>query len=208
MSSYFGSNWSETLNSSNWNYGWTNFYMNGGNDTVTTPSTGTAYYFSGGAGDDSFLGDTAHDVAYGGSGNDKLNGYSGRDDLWGGTGADKLTGGSGNDTFHFTMGDSQAHRGQADTITDWNVAHDWIDSTISGRSNNYAETFSLFTQNIDQARFLVEHNSSLAAEDHVFVYNGTDGYLLSDLNRNGTFETGVILKGAGHASDMNWSDIL
>ena len=237
MSTYNGTFWSETLNSSNWNYGWTSFYMNGGNDRVTTPSTGQSYYFSGGGGNDYFLGASAADTAYGGSGNDELRGYSGNDYLNGGTGADNLYGGSGTDTlvgdtgsdhlyggagrdylwggtagyrddFHFAKGDSNSDSWSADTIYDWNRSYDYIDSSIAGTSSNYGEAATSATS-IEGARYQVEH-SSLRSEDHAFVYNaGTDtGYLLSDLDRNYTFETGVIIRGAGSASDMSHSDII
>lgn len=239
MSGYFGTNASETLNSSNWNYSWNAFYMSGGNDTVSTPSTGVAYDFRGGDGDDYFFGDTASDSASGGNQNDTLNGYSGNDFLDGDAGNDKLYGGSGNDNlsggegsdhlyggagrddlfggyndqrtdyFHFAMGDSQAHVGQADTIYDWNVSYDYIDSSIRGRASGYSEAATSAT-NIDAARYQVEHTAGLRDGDHAFLYNAqTDtGYLLSDLNGNYTFETGVIIRGAGSASDMNWSDIV
>lgn len=226
MSNFNGSNFSETLNSSNWNFSWSDFFMNDGDDIVITPSTARAYYFDGGAGNDTFTGDTASDTAWGGTGNDKLNGWSGNDrlhgesgndtlnggsgndNLWGGTGADLLIGGSGTDRFHFKMGDSQAHVGQADTISDWNVADDYIVSSIKGTASNYMEQ-STTANNIETARAIVE-GSSLKNADHVFLYNGATntGYLLSDLNHNFTFETGVIMNGAGHASAMNWSDII
>lgn len=239
MYAYNGSYLSETLNSSNWNYNWNAFYMGDGNDSVSTPSTGVAYDFRGGNGNDYFLGDTASDTAYGGADNDTLNGHSGNDfldgedgndTLYGGSGNDNLSGGAGTDHlhggtgadalfggyndartdyFHFVMGDSQAHVGQADTIYDWNRSYDYIDSSIKGRSDNYAEASTAAT-NIESARYQVEHNNNLNYKDHVFLYNAhTDtGYLLSDLNQNYTFETGVIIKGAGSASDMSWSDIL
>lgn len=226
MSEYNGSGYSNTLNSSNWNYSWTDFFMNNGNDTVITPSTGRAYYFDGGGGNDYFMGDTASDTAWGGTGRDTLYGYSGNDslhgesgndsliggagndNLWGGTGTDTLTGGTGTDRFHFKINESDAINGFADTITDWNVTDDYIDSSIKGTSSNYMEQ-STTVNNIGTARSIVEH-SSLKNADHVFLYNGATntGYLLSDLDHNYTFETGVIIKGAGHASDMNWSDII
>ena len=239
MSTYFGNNLSETLNSSNWNFSWTRFFMNDGNDRVITPNTGVAYEFRGGNGNDYFVGDTANDRAYGGNHNDTLNGWSGndildgeagndtllggegRDNLSGGTGNDHLYGGNGaddlfggfndrvSDYFHVSMGESQARVGQADTIYDWESAFDFIDTSIRGTSSNYAERATTAT-NIEAARSIVENSASLSAEDHVFLYNSrTDtGYLLSDLNRNGTFETGVILKGAGSALDFHYWDII
>ena len=45
---------------------------------------------------------------------------------------------------------------------------------------------------------------------HVFLYNSsTDtGYLLSDLNNDDRFETGVMMKNAGFASDFSYSHII
>jgi hypothetical protein len=89
------------------------------------------------------------------------------------------------------------------------VAYDYIDMSIAGTAYNYAERATSATY-IDAARYQVEHDSALRLEDHVFLYNpSTDtGYLLSDLDRNFSFETGVILRGAGSASDLNYSDII
>lgn len=238
MIAYNGSYYSETLNSSNWNYSWNAFYMGAGNDSVTTPSTGVAYRFVGGSGNDYFLGDSGADIAYGDGDNDTLSGWSGNDSLDGGSGNDSLRGGSGADNlygstgvdhlyggtqadllvggydsstdyFHFAKGDSNAIAGQFDTIYDWNVAYDYIDSSIAGRSNGYSESSTSATS-LAAARSITENNASLADGDHTFLYNAaTDtGYLLSDLDGNYTFETGVVIKGAGSASDMSWSDII
>jgi Ca2+-binding RTX toxin-like protein len=239
MVAYFGNSSSETLNSSNWNYSWDKFFMGDGNDTVFTPSTGVAYEFRGGNGNDFFMGDTASDTAYGGahqdtlygySGADFLDGESGNDTLYGGTGRDNLSGGTGNDRlnggrdgdhlfggfndrvsdyFEVAINESKALIGQADTIYDWESAFDFIDTSIAGTSSNYAERSTSAT-NIEAARAVVENSASLSAEDHVFLYNAsTDtGYLLSDLNRSGTFETGIIIKGAGSAADFHYWDIV
>ena len=171
----------------------------------------------GGAGDDLLGGGFGNDTLTGGSGSDELNGAWGRDTLWGGSGADRLSGGtgadhlhggSGRDTFVSRQGDSNVTDGTSDTIHDWSPKYDKIDSTIAGKFSNYQEVFSLFTDNIKNAKFLVENNSDLREEDHVFVYNGRDGFLMSDLDRNGTFETGVKLLDEGHASSMDWSLIV
>ena len=238
MTAYTGTSASETLNSSNWNYSWNVFYMTDGNDTVSTPITGTAYWFYGGNGNDHFLGDSANDTAYGGNDNDTLFGSSGNDYVRGEAGNDTLNGGSGNDIvigdggrdylygstgqdnlwggtdtsidyFQFTRGDSNAIAGQHDVINDWNRSYDYIDSSLKGTSTNYAEA-STGALSITTARGQVENSSTLKYEDHVFLYNAqTDtGYLLSDLDSNYTFETGVMIRGAGSASDMAYSDII
>lgn len=236
MTGYYGGNGSETLDSSNWDYSWRAFTMYGGDDRVVTPSTGVSYRFEGREGDDYFLGDTAADTAFGGADNDRLYGYSGNDTLYGQDGSDKLYGGAGidilyggasadrldggagkdylyggqhQDTFVVTQGNSNATNNEADFIADWDVREDWIDSPLAGRSNGYSEAMTAATS-MDSARYQVEHTASLSDGDHTFLYNpSTDtGYLLSDLDGNYTFETGVIIKGAGSASDMSWSDII
>lgn len=235
MTTYFGSTASETLNSSNWNYSWDTFNMYGGNDRVVTPSTGMAYSFYGGDGNDYFQGDTANDYVKGGYDNDELRGNDGNDNIYGehgndkciggygydflsgGYGDDRLFGGKGKDinygddgTDHFVIGrgHSYASNTEADLITDWNAYEDYIDSSLRGSAGNYGEK-ATGAKSIDAARQVAE-NSYLKHEDHAFIYNAdTDvGYLLSDLDRNGSFETGVILNGAGSATDMNWSDIV
>lgn len=236
---YEGTTGNDFVDISNWNWNWTSFNMNYGDDVVYVPSNATLnYYFHGGYGNDTFWGGNGGEYVYGGDhndqlygmngndylngneGNDSLIGGNGRDQLYAGTGSDRLSGGSEADTldggfdtstdyFQFTRGDSNAVTGQADTIHNWDVRYDYIDSTIAGTSSNYREAATSFTS-IDNARWQVENTSSLRTGDHVLLYNAqTDtGYLLSDLDRNFTFETGVVIKGAGAASDMNWSDII
>lgn len=235
MTIYTGGNSSETLNSSNWDYSWDTFVMHGGNDRVSTPSTGTTYNFYGLDGDDYFLGDSGNDYISGGDDNDQLYGNQGSDTIHGDFGNDKCVGGYGDDylngwygndrligakdkdhydggggTDHFVIGrgHSYASRYEADVIYDWNAQEDYIDSPLRGTAENYGEKAAA-AKSIDGARQVAE-NSYLKHEDHAFVYNAdTDtGYLLSDLDRNGSFETGVILEHVGSASDMNWSDIV
>jgi Ca2+-binding RTX toxin-like protein len=162
------------------------------------------------AGPDSIYGYQGNDILRGHGGNDYLNGGTGYDHLYGGTGRDSLVGGydTNRDDFHFVRGDSNSSTAEADTIWDWNVSYDYIDSSIAGTASNYGEAQTWWT-NVEGAEFHVE-NTNLRFEDHVFLYNaGTDtGYLLSDLDRNFDFETCVVLSGAGSASDMNYSDII
>ena len=146
----------------------------------------------------------------GGAGNDRLHGEDGYDVLVGGTGRDYLDGGfdTSRDDFRFSQGDFPSTTAGADTIADWNVAYDYIDMPIAGTSWNYGEASTSWTS-IEGARSQAE-NTDLREMDHVFLYNSnTDtGYLVCDLDRNYSFETGVILDGAGSDTDMNWSDII
>ncbi|MFC1458708.1 hypothetical protein [Microvirga arabica] len=77
--------------------------------------------------------------------------------------------------------------------------------TIRGTSRNYREVetdaLSIATAASD-ADFLYRDTNVR----HVFLFNpDTDkGFLISDLNADGYFETGVVLKNAGLASDMRF----
>ena len=181
----FGGNHDDEL------YGW------GNKDTL---DAGKGYdHLDGGTGDDKLYGGAQNDTLIGGDGADTMNGGTGRDYMWGG---------NGRDTYFFSIGDSAANSSQylgADVIHNWNVDYDKI-ATMDG---SYAEVNPMFfNSNIDNARYFVEHNSSLAVKDHVFVYGGTDGYLLSDLNGDGSFETGVILENRGHSYDFNSGNLV
>ena len=218
MTWYNGSNASDYVSSSNWDYNWNAFKMLNGNDTVYAADTNTNLWFYGMDGNDFFAGSYGRDVAYGGANNDTLYGRadtdwlygdSGSDHLYGGAGQDYLYGGTGTDYFHFARGDSNAIANQSDWIRDWNPAEDYIDSSIRGTSSNYAERATSATS-LTAARSVVQNDDNLNYKDHVFLYNAnTDrGYLLSDLDGNYTFETGVIIEGAGSASDLHSSDII
>jgi hypothetical protein len=168
-----------------------------GDDTLT-----------GNSGPDTMQGLAGRDTLSGLAGDDRLEGGSYSDHLNGGSGSDDLYGGTGADYFVFSSGSSPSTTSGADTIWDWNVAYDWIDMPLAGKSSNYGEA-ATSTTTIEAARAQVE-GTALRHETHAFLYNSTTdtGYLLSDLNRNGTFETGVIMVGAGSASDCKYSDIL
>ncbi|WP_052002870.1 hypothetical protein [Microvirga sp. BSC39] len=163
----------------------------------------------GGGGHDDLYGGDGWDDLYGGSGLDYLSGGFGDDLLSGGTGRDTLAGGAGEDEFLFKRGDSGITTSTADTITDWNRSFDFIDMTIKGTRSNYREVKtdarSIATAASD-ADFLYGDTNVR----HVFLYNPkTDkGFLISDLNADGYFETGVVLKNAGLASDMRFDYII
>lgn len=69
---------------------------------------------TGGAGDDTLIGNTMANTLVGGSGNDVLIGADGDDALTGGEGDDTLTGGSGNDRYVFAA----AAAAQVDTVVE------------------------------------------------------------------------------------------
>lgn len=153
-------------------------------------------------------GNAAANSLSGASGNDTLSGGSGKDKLMGGAGKDLVTGGTETDTFVFTKGTSGIATTTADTIIDWNVA-DVIDMTIKGTSTNYKEGATTATSIATAAAF-AEKTFTSTSTTHVFLYNRkTDtGYVLSDLDNNDKYETGVILRGAGAAANFSHLDIL
>ena len=219
MTTYYGTAGADTLAYYNWDYSWNVFRMGDGDDTVIAPPANTSYLFFGEGGNDRFQGSSRTDNAFGGldndalagaGGDDFLSGDSGIDRLIGGAGADWLKGGADTDYFVFAPGESPSTTYGADTIFDWDVNFDFIDSTVKGTSKNYVE----FETNQTSAEHIQYGLSSsvLKTKDHVFAYNkATDtGYLLSNLDKSGVqaFETAVIIKGAGSAADMNWSDII
>jgi Ca2+-binding RTX toxin-like protein len=166
-------------------------------------------YLNGGSGHDDLYGGYGHDDLYGGAGLDFLSGGTGDDFLSGGTGRDTLSGGAGSDIFSFKKGESGFTKSTVDTITDWNRSHDWIDMAVKGTSSNYRERATKATS-IATAVDEAEHYFPKPSIKHVFLYNGrTDtGYLISDSDGNGQFDTGIVLKNAGLASDMSYQFII
>lgn len=227
MIANFG-NYNDTIYSSGWNYGWTEVRLNGGadylsmptnaqyavvyagegNDVVYASNNNDAIYGDGGA--DAIYGWNGNDWLIGGYGNDLLNGGQGVDSLWGGYGADTLSGREGTDYFHFMQpNESIGSAGYADTITDWDVRYDYIQSPVQGTSTNYGE-YQTNSSNITTIANQILNSSWQTTKDNVFAYNtSTDtGYLFMDTNGDNYFDQQVIMQGAGAASDMNYSDIL
>jgi Ca2+-binding RTX toxin-like protein len=128
-----------------------------------------------------------------------------RDFIAGGAGRDTLVGGTGEDVFSFTRGTSGLSSGTVDTITDWNRSYDSIDTNLKGTSTNYRE-HDIFATSIAAAVDDAEDLYPSTSIKHVFLFNPhTDtGYLVSDLNSDGAFDTGVVLRNAGLASDMSY----
>lgn len=71
-------------------------YARNGNDTICNLSA-TRVIVYGGAGDDTYFGNSLSNTFYGGLGNDWANGANGAETLYGGPGNDWLVGGLGND---------------------------------------------------------------------------------------------------------------
>lgn len=168
----------------------------------------------GGGGDDFLLGEIGEDTLLGGTGTDQMNGGQGRDLLDGGLGQDFLTGGpefAVRDDFVFAIGKSNSTNDQVDTVLDWTKV-DRIVSDIAGTAANYGEHSStsggVTITDIETARADAEQNHT--NKTHMFFWDSsTDtGYLVSDLNNDNLFETGVVLNGAGAGSDFDFTNII
>jgi Ca2+-binding RTX toxin-like protein len=163
---------------------------------------------SGGDGDDILKGGDGNDTLNGGNGDDLLQGGNGTDTLLGATGREVLTGGAAADTFVFALGDSGITAGSADTVTDWATA-DRIDTPVAGAASNYQE-FATTATTIEGAAAHTESQVTNTAVRHAFAYNSSIdvGFLLSDLDDDDSFETGIILSGAGAAANFAYGNLI
>jgi serralysin len=183
-------------------------------------------WLDGGDDMDALAGGRGNDTLLGGRGADRLNGNDGRDYLWGGSDddridggrdADTLIGGTGRDTFVFELGDSYAQTGLADHIVDWSS-----EDRIRGEFGGYAE-FGAYVNSIEEAQWVAEQYQGMGYvpvnTTNIFIYNSATntGYLLMDLDgdtlalgyrESGTYESGVVLHGAGNESAMSAANIL
>jgi Ca2+-binding RTX toxin-like protein len=191
-------------------YGWDDHDdIYGGYDHDTIYGGNGDDYLNGASGNDDLYGGAGWDDIFGGSGLDYLSAGSGDDLLSGGTGRDSLAGGTGEDIFVFKKGESGLSTSTADTISDWNRSYDSIDMTIKGAKSNYREV-STDATSIATAASDADYLYGDTSIRHVFLFNpDTDrGFLVSDLNADGRFDTGVVLKNAGLASDMSYLYII
>jgi Ca2+-binding RTX toxin-like protein len=180
-----------------------------GTRAINLAGNGLAQEIIGNSGDNSLRGFAGNDRLTGNAGDDNLRGDAGNDRLTGGDGRDLMDGGTNNDTFVFTgRGQSGITTATADTIGDWSSVHDNINMPFAGGAGNYFE-HSTSAATIEAAASAAE-TLAPAGAFYAFLFNGgTDiGYLLADLNKNGVFETGIILTGAGAAADFGLTDIV
>ena len=163
----------------------------------------------GDGGNDTIYGQGRNDYIMGGAGNDSLIGDQGRDYLQGDFGGDRLWGGADRDYFNFRTYDSINAAGYNDTIMDWDVRYDYITTNVRGTGSNYGEYHTSSNDPLTIAGHIF-NSSWQTTKDHVFAYNSdTDtGFLFSDTNHDNYFDNAVIIRGAGSASNMNWSDII
>ena len=182
-----------------------------GTANVNGTGNGAANAIVGNAGANTLRGGGLGDTLTGSAGNDVLFGDAGTDRLNGGTGMDTLSGGDAvRDTFVFLFGDSSILGTTVDRIQDWSAA-DAIDTAFagtSGASSNYAE-YATTVRTIEGAAQFAEGQAGPGVV-HAFLYNQARdiGFLVSDLDRNFVFETGVILFGAGAAGDFDFANLV
>jgi Ca2+-binding RTX toxin-like protein len=174
-------------------------------------------YLDGGDDNDRLLGDSGNDFLVGGNGYDTIWGGAGADII--------VESGRGIDTIQIFLGDSFAFTGLADTIltaSDWQVTDrgsalgsqhvSFIqvsgDVLGGGMPVGYTNATSIEGAATEAGRQIASYYAANATyladsvneygQTHgVYLYNATQdrGYLLLDLDVNGSYETGVIFEG-------------
>ncbi|QRM31358.1 calcium-binding protein [Microvirga sp. VF16] len=167
-------------------------------------------FLEGGEGIDHLWGEGGNDVLYGEQGDDHLNGGAGHDLLVGDLGADQLTGGEGQDQFWFwsdAVAESPATTTGADQILDFQYGTDKIGLGVAGTAENYHSAGTTATS-MDAAA----QEANQTGEDRLtYLYlanEGADtGYLLADLDGNGSFEFGITMVGNGGPGEFGYDAI-
>ena len=130
-----------------------------------------------GAGDDTISGGAGDDFIFAGEGDDII---------VAGTGVDTVTGGAGADVFDFNH-ISESTSAARDTIRDFSAAAgDIID--LSGIDANSAIAGNQAFNFVGSAAFG-------SAGDLRFVTNGTDGFVIGDVDGNGSIDLNILLLG-------------
>lgn len=125
------------------------------------------------------------DRIFGFGGADELIGMQGNDILNGGLGADTLSGGGGADIFDFnTVEDSFLL--ERDVITDFGVGSDIVDLSGIDADTSLAG---------NQAFNFVGRGALSGAGDLRFASNGADGFILGDVDGDGSFDFNIALLG-------------
>jgi RTX calcium-binding nonapeptide repeat (4 copies) len=179
-------------------------YGQDGNDVLFGGASSD--YLDGGDGDDQLLGDSGDDVLVGGRGGDVL---------WGGGGADTILlngpgeGIFGVDTILLYQGDSLAFTGGADTIVE---SRDGMTQLVGIRLHSDAlgayvpSTYTNATTiegaadeaGTQVANWYAAHSDDDRPQSHaIYLYNAAQdqGYLVIDMDLDGSYETGVIFAG-------------
>jgi Ca2+-binding RTX toxin-like protein len=178
-------------------------------------------FLFGGASNDLLFGGDGNDRLLGDSGNDLLVGGNGFDMIWGGAGADTIIeSGTGNDEIRLYQGDSLALTGAADTII---TGDDWMadrsgyshfagivvndDVVGAGQPTGYTNATSIEGAAAEASSQVAHWYAGVAndpsyagdrPETHaIYLYNAAQnqGYLVADLDHNGSYETGIVFTG-------------
>jgi len=140
----------------------------------------------GGVDDNRILGFGGDDRIYGFDGVDDLYGMQGNDLLAGGIDADYLSGGAGADTFDFNH-ISESTSAARDTVRDFNAAAGDIIDLSDIDANSMAAG--------NQAFNFVGAAAFASAGDLRFLTNGTDGFVIGDVDGDGTIDLNILLQG-------------
>lgn len=136
--------------------------------------------------DNRILGFGGDDLIFGFDGNDDLIGMTGLDTLNGGLGADTLSGGGAADTFDFNSV-AESTTASRDVIADFGVGGaDLVD--LSGIDANTVNAGNQAFNFIGSAGFS-------AAGQLRFATNGTNGFVLGDVNGDGVEDLNILLLG-------------
>ncbi|QRM31357.1 calcium-binding protein [Microvirga sp. VF16] len=190
----------------------------GGDDRLWAGENGD--FALGWDGNNQIWGEGGNDVLVGGQGNDSLYGDAGDDTLMGSEGADQLTGGEGRDEFIYrgpyngpAVEESPATSAGADQILDFQYGTDTIDFDYPEAAGpGTPENFHSEGTNADSMDAAVQEANQNYREDHLtYLYlanEGADtGYLLADLDGNGSFEFGITLVGNGGPGEFGYDAI-
>ena len=138
-------------------------------------------------------------------------------------GADVFSGGAGSDTFTYQLPydyssygtqETLAFTGGADTILDFDASTDrilmWVTPPDAFEREDYSEAATNATSIEQAVASGYRHEQSTGRNlDVIFLYNANQdrGYLVMDTDGNGSFESGIILEGAGQASDFDYINL-
>jgi Ca2+-binding RTX toxin-like protein len=174
-----------------------------GTDNIDGTGNQLANLITGNKGANVLSGIGGNDTILGGVGNDTLRG-GGNDSIAGGLGRDARAGSVGQDRFIiWGQGQSGISATSADTI--WAGPQLMIASTWP-----WLVQRRIILRMTPRLAAAAETKATSTASTYFFLFNqaADRGYLLADLNNDDTFETGLILVGAGNAGDFSRFDIV
>lgn len=171
-----------------------------GNDAVGILGTG-ANTITGGAGNDTInIGVAASGANHidAGAGNDTINvAGAGNNTIIGGAGQDTidLTGAAGQNGLVFNAGDSGVTTATADVVTAFVSGSDTLDfGSVAGSATNFGSFNDATATTVELAVASAAAHFDGTVE-YVFIENGADGFLVTDLNHDGNADSAVSLVG-------------